>query len=548
MPLWSFQPLTSTRINVPVNSTATIQYKIISQTSRPHTLSMRPISGITQLVTGAGLCGYAFTLPTKGSSCILSLQINGNQLTAPIIDGPVVCNQGSASQCYRPSAENILRITPAPPLSDASISVSGSPLALITNGSSGQLTITNLSQDISATNITSNFTGTALDGNVIETGNTCNVVAPMASCILTFTPGANVVAQTNFTILGTNTNTIQAAISINPPSPVLASVSPNAGTTSGGTFVTLSGNYLDNSSSVTFGGVSASNITVVNSNTVTANTPPGVVGAVDVTITTPGGQYTLNNGYSYALPPSLTSITPNSGSAAGYTSVTLSGTGFDNATGVIFDNIAAVSFNVIDSNTVAAVTPAHAVGVVDVTITTPIGSDSLPASYTYLATALGQSTSGGIIGCLGGGNQNFIVAAVDNSASLPWGGLGTNIGPAAEDDNNGASNTTAIVNALGAGTGYAAGLCSAYEIDSAGNSPCNTGTCYTSWFLPALNQLICIYNNRAIIGNITSTIYWSSTEQSSNPALGAWALDMSNGGQGGIFKNVGKAVRCIRQL
>ena len=51
---------------------------------------------------------------------------------------------------------------------------------------------------------------------------------------------------------------------------------------------------------MTFGGASASNVTVNNSTTITASTPPGTVGAVDVTVTNSNGQSgTLVNGFTY---------------------------------------------------------------------------------------------------------------------------------------------------------------------------------------------------------------------------------------------------------
>jgi hypothetical protein len=210
-PLWTFSPLTDTTASVPSNNTAMIQYIITNQSSRVHTLSMQALSGIMQLTTGLGVCGNPFVLTGK-ASCTLSLQVNGSQLTSPINDGPIVCEQSSTLQCYRPAATDILHITQAPAITNATITVTASPLTLTTNGPAGTLTINNTSLIVAATNITSDFTGTALDGNVTETGNTCASVAPQSSCTLTYTPGNTVVAQTNFPIQGSNTNAATAAI------------------------------------------------------------------------------------------------------------------------------------------------------------------------------------------------------------------------------------------------------------------------------------------------------------------------------------------------
>ncbi|MFT4060520.1 MAG: hypothetical protein QM652_13365 [Legionella sp.] len=123
------------------------------------------------MTTGLGLCGNPFVLPGKGS-CILSLQINGSQLSAPIVDEPIVSRGRESTNAIDLSISNILRITQAPPLTDAVITVTGSPLTLTADGIPGQLIIINTSIEVAATNILSNFTGTTLDRNVTETGNT----------------------------------------------------------------------------------------------------------------------------------------------------------------------------------------------------------------------------------------------------------------------------------------------------------------------------------------------------------------------------------------
>jgi hypothetical protein len=294
--LWILTPLTATTISVPTNGTAVVQYQVTNQSSRTHTLSMQSITGLTQLTTGPR-CSNPFVLAGK-ASCILSLQIKGSAIPQSISDGPIVCEQGSTLQCYRPAAENILRITRTTPATTATINVSGSPLTLTTNGLAGTLTITNVSALITATNITSNFTGTALDGNVTETGNTCAVVAPFASCTLTYTPGGTMVAQTPFTIQGSNTNTVTPAIQIDSGT-TLTGISPSSGTTSGGTGVTLTGTGLTGTTGVTFGGNAVTGLNVIDSTTVTAVTPAHTAGSVDVIITTPSGSATDTNGYTY---------------------------------------------------------------------------------------------------------------------------------------------------------------------------------------------------------------------------------------------------------
>ena len=59
---------------------------------------------------------------------------------------------------------------------------------------------------------------------------------------------------------------------------------------------------MGGASSVTFGGVAAT-ITANTSNQITVTTPAGAAGAVDVAVTTVGGNATLPSSYTYVAPP-----------------------------------------------------------------------------------------------------------------------------------------------------------------------------------------------------------------------------------------------------
>jgi formylglycine-generating enzyme required for sulfatase activity len=64
----------------------------------------------------------------------------------------------------------------------------------------------------------------------------------------------------------------------------ITSIFPSAGHFSGGSLITISGSYLGGTTGVTFGGVPATSLEVVDATTVRAVTPAGSVGAVDVVI------------------------------------------------------------------------------------------------------------------------------------------------------------------------------------------------------------------------------------------------------------------------
>lgn len=140
---------------------------------------------------------------------------------------------------------------------------------------------------------------------------------------------------------------------------------------------------------MTFGGTSATNVTVTNSTTMTAVTPAHAAGAVNVVVTNPDGQSgTKASGFTYTTPqppaPTVTGVSPNTGPGAGGTSVTISGTNFVSGATVSFGGVAASNVNVTSGTSISAVTPAHAAGAVTVTVTNPDGqSGSLTNAFTY---------------------------------------------------------------------------------------------------------------------------------------------------------------------
>ena len=143
--------------------------------------------------------------------------------------------------------------------------------------------------------------------------------------------------------------------------PTVTSVSPNSGPTAGGTSVTITGTNFNGATAVTFGGTAATGITVVNATSITATTPVGAVGAVDVAVTTPGGTGTGTGAFSYVASgtPTVTSVNPNFGPVAGGTSVTITGTNFTGATAVKFGVTAASSFAVNSATQITATSPAQ---------------------------------------------------------------------------------------------------------------------------------------------------------------------------------------------
>jgi hypothetical protein len=91
----------------------------------------------------------------------------------------------------------------------------------------------------------------------------------------------------------------------------------------------------------------------------------------------PMGSGSGGGGGAATLAPTVTAVIPNTGSTAGGTPVTISGTqfiGLSGAAAVKFGATNAASYTVLSPTAISAVTPAHVAATVDVTVTNPIGT------------------------------------------------------------------------------------------------------------------------------------------------------------------------------
>ena len=139
-------------------------------------------------------------------------------------------------------------------------------------------------------------TGIALDsaGNVYITGSTISTETsfPVTAGPFMAYKGSQdaFVAKLRFNVSAT--------------APTVTGINPASGSINGGTNVTITGTKFANRATVSFGGVSATNIAVVSDTQITATTPPHSAGAVSVVVTNPNGDTgVLANGFTYIAPP-----------------------------------------------------------------------------------------------------------------------------------------------------------------------------------------------------------------------------------------------------
>jgi len=183
--------------------------------------------------------------------------------------------------------------------------------------------------------------------------------------------------------------------------PAVTSVTPNSGPTAGGTVVTLSGSRFGQGvTAVTFGSTPATSFQSTF-NSVTATSPAGAAGTVDVLVTTSRGTSPASVGdeFTYVAPPpppppapTVTAVAPSSGSVSGGTIVKVTGTHLTGATAVTFGTTAATSFTVTSATSISATSPAGGVaGTVHVAVTTPSGVSSQSAADDFTYQALGAA-------------------------------------------------------------------------------------------------------------------------------------------------------------
>ncbi len=199
------------------------------------------------------------------------------------------------------------------------------------------------------------------------------------------------------------------------PVPTVTAVTPNAGLQSGATPVRIEGNFLAGATAVHFGAAEATSCQRNSDGSLSAVAPSGA-GVVDVTATSTGGTSAKGaaDRFTYVPKgpaPKVGSVSPASGAAAGGTSVTVTGGGFDGVTSVSFGG-AAASFSVRSTKLLTAVSPPASAGKVDLTVTTPNGTSAVvpgdrfnygPPTVSALSPSSGSTKGGATVTVRGTG-------------------------------------------------------------------------------------------------------------------------------------------------
>lgn len=274
-------------------------------------------------------------------------------------------------------------------------------------------TVTNVSPNTGPTGggTSVTITGTNFTGaSAVKFGTTPvgSFIVVNATTITTTSPAGSGVVDVRVTTAGGTSATSSADQFTYFAAPTVTSVSPNAGSTTGATSVTITGTNFYNGASnatVSFGGTVATSVVVVSATTITATSPSHAAGTVDVTVTTPSGTSATSSAdqFTYYAAPIVSFVDPNGGPITGATSVTITGTNFYNGATtharVFFGATEATSVVIVNATKITAISPAHAAGTVDVRVTTESGTSATSANdhFTYYAlpTVTGVSPNHG---------------------------------------------------------------------------------------------------------------------------------------------------------
>ena len=170
--------------------------------------------------------------------------------------------------------------------------------------------------------------------------------------------------------------------------PNLTGINPSTGSTAGGDTVTISGTNFTNAVCVYFGGLPATDFTILSDGTITATSPVQAAGTVDVTVVNVSGtspvvvadQFTFTAASGL---PSVTGIAPSSGPVGGGTTVTITGTSFTGAIAVTFGGLLATMFTVNSDTSITAQAPPHAAATVDIQVAGPGGISAAVAADQF---------------------------------------------------------------------------------------------------------------------------------------------------------------------
>ncbi|MGB9176768.1 MAG: IPT/TIG domain-containing protein [Methanoregula sp.] len=164
--------------------------------------------------------------------------------------------------------------------------------------------------------------------------------------------------------------------------PRISGISPSSGPVAGSTVVDITGSGFTGTEYVLFGGKYAMDLNVVDDSHLTVMIPAFFPGSVPISVKNAAGigiSQEPSTMYLYEFPlPEPTGISPSSGSTAGGTAVTVTGSGFSGATDVQFGGKSGTGLTVIDDSQLTIISPSYSAGTVPLSVINPEPCRRLP--------------------------------------------------------------------------------------------------------------------------------------------------------------------------
>jgi hypothetical protein len=211
--------------------------------------------------------------------------------------------------------------------------------------------------------------------------------------------------------------------------PTISWIGPNNGPANTANPVNLSGTNFVAGDTVTFGGIKATNVVVVNNTSITAKTPVVTAGAaLKVVVTSPSGVASSPAiTYTFNPAPTLSSVSPSTGPLNGGASVIVSGSNFLPGARLTVGGVSATNLATTPGS-ISATTPPGAAGPANVVVTNPDGqSVTATAGYSYAQPA---PTVAGITpasGSVKGGTSVTLTGANFLNSSVTFGGVAAKV-------------------------------------------------------------------------------------------------------------------------
>ena len=187
----------------------------------------------------------------------------------------------------------------------------------------------------------------------------------------------------------TDSTTTSDIVSTTPTPAVfgVTSISPMGDNIAGGITVTLTGTVFATGITVTLGGNACTSITIVSSTSLTCVTPGHAAGTVDVVITSGSSIVTLAGGFTYSAspPPTVSSVSPATGTLGATTNITITGANFVATPTIKVGSVTCSTPAFVSSTSLTCTVAARMYGgTANVVVTNPDSQQGTKASgYTY---------------------------------------------------------------------------------------------------------------------------------------------------------------------